>query len=87
MTESPQNVVLYGFMRRGINRALLYMKNNIELIEAKESNGARRYRLLKAIIEMGQENPNYILDYGGEPFKIKYRFEKGELIIKNNKKF
>ena len=86
MTESSGNVVLYGYMRRGINRSLLYLKNNIELIEAKESNGARRYRLLKAIIEMGQENPNYLLDHGGEPFKIKYKFEKDDLIINDNKK-
>lgn len=87
MTESPRNVVLYDYMRRGINRSLLYLKNSIELIEAKESNGARRYRLLKAIIEMSQENPNYLLDHGGEPLKFKYKFEKGDLIINNNKKF
>ncbi|MDD7731993.1 MAG: hypothetical protein SPI61_07670 [Ezakiella sp.] len=80
MRDSNLDLTQFGYMRKGFTRCLRALKDSTETIEIAESNGSRRYKLLKAIIDMCLDDPNYVVDKGNiKPFK--YKFKDGELIF------
>lgn len=80
MKDSNLDLTQFSYMRKGFTRCLRVLKDSVETIEIAESNGSRRYKLLKAIIDMCLDDPNYVVDKGNiKPFK--YRFKDGELIF------
>ena len=80
MKDSNLDLTQFGYMRKGFTRCLRVLKDSTETIESLESNGSRRYKLLKAIIDMCLDDPNYVVDKGNiKPFK--YKFKDGELIF------
>lgn len=80
MKDSNLDLTQFGYMRKGFTRCLRVLKDSIEIIESLESNGSRRYKLLKAIIDMCLDDPNYVVDKGNiKPFK--YKFKDGQLIF------
>lgn len=80
MKDSNLNLTQFGYMRKGFTRCLRVLKDSIEIIESLESNGSRRYKLLKAIIDMCLDDLNYVVDKEKtKPFK--YKFKDGELIF------
>lgn len=80
MKDSNLDLTQFGYMRKGFTRCLRVLKDSVETIEIAESNGSRRYKLLKAIIDMCLNDPNYVVDKEKiKPFKFK--FKNGELIF------
>lgn len=80
MKDSNLDLTQFDYMRKGFTRCLRVLKDSTETIESLESNGSRRYKLLKAIIDMCLDDPNYVVDKGNiKPFK--YKFKDGELIF------
>lgn len=80
MKDSNLDLTQFSYMRKGFTRCLRALKDSAETIESLESNGSRRYKLLKAIIDMCLDEPNYVVDKEKiKPFK--YRFKDGELIF------
>lgn len=80
MKDSNLDLTQFSYMRKGFTRCLRALKDSVETIEIAESNGSRRYKLLKAIIDMCLDDPNYVVDKGIiKPFK--YKFKDGELIF------
>lgn len=80
MKDSNLDLTQFGYMRKGFTRCLRVLKDSTETIESLESNGSRRYKLLKAIIDTCLDEPNYVVDRENiKPFK--YRFKDGELIF------
>ena len=80
MKDSNLDLTQFGYMRKGFTRCLRVLKDSIETIEIAENNGSRRYKLLKAIIDMCLDDPNYVVDKGEiKPFK--YKFKDRELIF------
>lgn len=78
MKNSNLDLTQFGYMRKGFTWCLRALKDSIEIIESLESNGSRRYKLLKAIIDMCLDDPNYVVDKEKtKPFKFK--FKNGEL--------
>ena len=80
MKDSNLDLTQFSYMRKGFTRCLRVLKDSVETIEIAESNGSRRYKLLKAIINMCLDDPNYVVDRENiKPFK--YKFKDGELIF------
>ena len=80
MKDSNLDLTQFGYMRKGFTRCVRVLKDSTETIESLESNGSRRYKLLKAIIDMCLDDPNYVVDKGNiKPFK--YKFKDEELIF------
>jgi hypothetical protein len=80
MKDSNLDLTQFSYMRKGFTRCLRALKDSIEIIEIAESNGSRRYKLLKAIIDTCLDDPNYVVDKEKiKPFK--YKFKDGELIF------
>lgn len=80
MEDSNLDLTQFSYMRKGFTRCLRVLKDSVETIEIAESNGSRRYKLLKAIINMCLDDPNYVVDRENiKPFK--YKFKDGELIF------
>lgn len=78
MRDSNLDLTQFSYMRKGFTRCLRVLKDSIEIIESLESNGSRRYKLLKAIIDTCLDEPNYVVDKEKiKPFKFK--FKNGEL--------
>lgn len=72
----------YSLRMSGASKVLVELLDFTENIEMSESNGARRYKLLKYCIKR-LRNDRWELDkflYKKE-FSFKYKFEKGKLII------
>ena len=80
MKDSNLDLTQFGYMRKGFTRCLRALKDSTETIESLESNGNRRYKLLKAIIDMCLDDPNYVVDKGNIKL-FKYKFKDGELIF------
>lgn len=79
-----QSVFDYGAERRGVTLTCRNLKDSIFNIEIMESNGTRRYKLLKYVINNILDNPDYLLKHRTtEDFK--YRFESGKLFVNNKK--
>lgn len=80
MKDSNLDLTQFSYMRKGFTRCLRVLKDSIETIEIAESNGSRRYKLLKAIIDMCLDDPNYVVDKEKiKPFK--YKFKDRQLIF------
>lgn len=78
MRNNMLDTTQHRYMRQGFTRCLRVLKDSIETIEIAESNGSRRYKLLKAIIDTCLDDPNYVIDKENiKPFKFK--FKNGEL--------
>lgn len=69
-------------MRAGLRAYYLELEKSIETIETAESNGARKYKLLKYMIKHLFEHRGKVI-YGEEYPTFKFRFEKGKLLVNN----
>lgn len=77
-----QSVFDYGAERRGVTLTCKNLKESMKKIEVMESNGSRRYKLLKYVVNSILSNPDYLLKYR-EIEDFKYRFENGKLLVDN----
>lgn len=77
-----QSVFDYGAERRGVTLTCRNLKESISNIEMMESNGSRRYKLLKYLINNILSNPDYLLKHR-EIEDFKYRFDSGKLFVNN----
>lgn len=75
-----QSVFDYGAERRGVTLTCRNLKESMANIEIMESNGSRRYKLLKYIVNNILDNPDYLLKHR-EIEEFKYRFENSKLIV------
>lgn len=77
-----QNVFDYGAERRGVTLTCRNLKESMENIETMESNGSRRYKLLKYVVNNILDNPDYLLKHR-EIEDLRYRFENGKFLVNN----
>lgn len=77
-----QSVFDYGAERRGVTLTCRNLKESMKNIETMESNGSRRYKLLKYVVNRILSSPDYLLKYR-EIENFKYRFENGKLLVDN----
>lgn len=77
-----QNVFNHGAERKGVTLTCRNLKESMEKIEVMESNGSRRYKLLKYVVNSILSSPDYLLKYR-EIEDFKYRFENGKLLVNN----
>lgn len=77
-----QSVFDYGAERRGVTLVCKNLKEEMTRIEALESSGARRYKLLKYIVNNLLNNPDYLLKHR-QIENFKYRFEDGKILVNN----
>ena len=77
-----QSVFDYGAERRGVTLTCRNLKESMANIEAMESNGSRRYKLLKYVVNNILDNPDYLLKHR-EVGDFRYRFENGKLLVNN----
>ena len=77
-----QHIFDYGAERRGVTLTCKSLKESMANIELMESNGSRRYKLLKYVINNILDNPDYLLEYR-ETENFRYKFDNGKLFINN----